>query len=124
MDEDMERKIKEVTEKLQEMFGDEAKVVGPFSGKSMGAVIDKAQKYMTKPIVTLKANRMGTHLEVNQCSTDEAYNAAVHIITHCLHMFPKDMRNDMLFSAIQDIEDEYDEGMLFMEEDDEENREE
>ena len=124
MDEDMERKIKEVTEKLQELFGDKAKVVGPFRAKSIGDIIGKAQTYMTKPIVTLKANRMGTHLEVNQCSTDEAYNAAIHIITHCLHMFPKNMRNDMLFEAIQDIEDEYDEGMLFMEDDDEENREE
>lgn len=120
MDEDIEEKWAQIQEKLNEIFGeDNAHVVGCVKGKSLAELFGKASTFMTRPIVTLKANRMGTSLEVNKCSTDEAYNAAIHIITHCLHMFPTDMRNDMLYSAIQDIEDKYDEGMLFMKDEDE-----
>ena len=120
MDEDMEEKWSILQDKLNEIFGeDNAHVVGYVKGKSLSELFGKESTFMTRPIVTLKANRIGTHLEVNQCDTEEAYNAAVHIITHCLHMFPKNMRNDMLFEAIQDMKAKYDEGMLFMKDEDE-----
>ena len=124
MDEDIEEKINELTEKLQDLFGDKAKVIGPFSGKSPMSVIRKAKSYMMDPIVEFTATRIGTGVQVKGCDTEEAYNACVHIITHCLHLFPKDMRNDMLFNAIEEVESKYDKGMLYMEDDEDEDEDE
>lgn len=120
---DVDEKMEKLKETIEEIFGNDAKVSG-FSGKSVEEVIKKAKKYMTKPIVTLYATRSGTGLQVQNCSTSDAYNAAIHIITHALQMFPKEDRNDMLFEAIQDIDNKYDEGMLFMEEDEDEDEDE
>lgn len=124
MDKEIEEKMQELEKALKDAFGDNAKVVGTFSGKNPMSVIRKAKSYMMDPIVEFKATRIGTGVEVKSCDTEEAYNACVHIITHCLHLFPKDMRNDMLFDAIQEIESKYNKGMLYMEDDEDEDEDE
>lgn len=116
-----EDKINELKDKLQEIFGDDAKIVGAFDGKSINKMLDNTKKYMNTTIVKLSASRTSTNVEINQCSINEVRKSVIHIITHALHLFPKDDRNQILYEAIQDLNDKYDEGMLLMEDENEED---
>lgn len=112
MDPDIEEKMEELKEKLQDIFGEDAEIHG-FSGKSFGDIVKKAHKFMNTPILTIKCSRVGTNIEANMCSSDEIKHAITEAIAHMLEMFPKDWRNDILYESIQLISDEHDKGSLF-----------
>lgn len=125
MDKDIEDKWEQLQEKLEEVFGkDNAHIVGCVKGKTLSDLFESANKFMTRPILTIKCSRTGTNIEANKCSSDEIRNAVEASIAHMLEMFPKEWRNDILYNAIQQISDKHDEGTLFEEDDDNEDEDE
>ena len=117
--EDNENNLKQISDRLKNTLKEYNNGELDIDNNKLSNLIKEVSKgfdkYIKEDIITISSSRKDTRIKVQDASVYDIYKAVIGIISHTLALFPKNDRNDILLEAINNIDEDDDEGMLFKE---------